>query len=180
MNNEFEEALKEYNSRIVSEEEIQQQLLEQEEFGKEMSHLIGKELSEDDLSHFDKRTKNKVLHLQLLEKQDRELINLQNNGASQIEVHKLRAKHAKQEDELLSKQFSYKKITEDDVKAIQAKKFLSPKELSIKYPRMSLSSQATFRGRLKDKLPYYQATKRGKITYVIEEVELWMDNNNIR
>lgn len=105
MNNEFEEALQEYNSRVVSEEETEEQLLEQEKFMKEMGDTLDKEVSKDDLSLLDKRTKRKVLHLELLEKQNRELTDLQNSRASQNETDKLITKHAKQENELLSKQY---------------------------------------------------------------------------
>lgn len=168
------------NEYIWTEEDEKQSLKDIESFKKEMTHLLDEEINEDDLSNVSKKTKTKILHLNFLEQQSRELIDLQNNGASESEIDKLIFDHSKKEDEFLCNLYSSKKITENDVKVIQAKKHLSPKELSILYPRMSISSQATFRGRLKDKLPYHQATKRGKITYIVEEVELWMDNNNIR
>jgi len=45
---------------------------------------------------------------------------------------------------------------------------------------MSISQQQTYRGRLKDKIPYHQSVSGGKITYLVSEVEEWKDNNNIR
>jgi len=95
------------------------------------------------------------------------------------EIEQLQLQRTKILSELETlKQKSSNSITEDEIKKIQAKKFISPKELSILYPDMSISSQATYRGRLKDKLPFHQKKKRGKITYVVSEVEEWRKNQN--
>ena len=64
------------------------------------------------------------------------------------------------------------------IKEIQAKKYISPKELNILFPDMSISSQQTYRGRLRDKIPYNQKKKRGKITYTVSEVKEWIENQN--
>jgi len=63
-----------------------------------------------------------------------------------------------------------------EIEKLQAKKYLSPKELAELYPDMSISSQATYRGRIHDKLPYHQKKKNGKIMYIIKEVEQWREN----
>lgn len=69
---------------------------------------------------------------------------------------------------------------EQEIKNIQAKRYISPKELSQLLPNMSISQQQTYRGRLKNKIPYHQATSRGGVTYIVEDVKEWMENNNIR
>lgn len=68
---------------------------------------------------------------------------------------------------------------EKKINTIQAKKFVSPKELSEILPNMSISQQQTYRGRLKDRIPYIQQKAGGKITYEVEAVKQWMDGNNI-
>ncbi|WP_455756780.1 hypothetical protein [Sulfurimonas sp.] len=65
-----------------------------------------------------------------------------------------------------------------EIEKIQARKFLSPKQLAELYTDMSLSSQVTYRGRIHDPLPHRQKAPRKKITYIAEEVEIWMENNN--
>lgn len=64
------------------------------------------------------------------------------------------------------------------IKEIQTKKYISPKELGILFPDMSISSQQTFRGRLRDKIPYHQKKKKGKIIYMLSEVKEWIENQN--
>ena len=95
------------------------------------------------------------------------------------EIEQLRDEKDSILEELQYMKENHKKIdTEARIKMIQAKKYISPKELSILYPDMSISSQATYRGRLKDKLPYQQKKKRGKITYIVSEIEVWRENQN--
>jgi len=95
------------------------------------------------------------------------------------EIEQLRDERDSILEELQYMKENHKKIDiEARIKMIQAKKYISPKELSILYPDMSISSQATYRGRLKDKLPYQQKKKRGKITYIVSEVEEWRENQN--
>ncbi|WP_457744851.1 hypothetical protein [Sulfurimonas sp.] len=95
------------------------------------------------------------------------------------EIAHLRAEKNKIIEELKSLQVNHQEIDKEArIKEIQAKNYVSPKELSILYPDMSISSQATYRGRLKDKLPYHQKTKRGKITYIVSEIQGWRENQN--
>jgi len=69
---------------------------------------------------------------------------------------------------------------EQEIKNIQAKRYISPKELSQLLPNMSISQQQTYRGRIKDKIPYHQTASRGGVTYIVKDVKVWMENNNIR
>jgi len=81
----------------------------------------------------------------------------------------------------LDKQEQIKEVNDlKKFEVLQKKKYVSPKELSQLLPNMSISQQQTYRGRLKDKIPYYQSKKRGGIVYVVSEVEEWKKNNNIR
>lgn len=66
------------------------------------------------------------------------------------------------------------KITNSMAK-IQAKKYITIKEFTEIY-NVSTTSQQSKRGRLDDPLPYHQAVKNGKITYHVEEVEKWLEN----
>lgn len=68
---------------------------------------------------------------------------------------------------------------EADMRKIQAKKYINTKQFEEIY-NISISSQRDFRGRLEDALPYHQKKFRGTITYIVEEVEKWLNNQNIR
>ena len=63
------------------------------------------------------------------------------------------------------------------MKKIQAKKYITIKEFNEIY-NISVSSQQQFRGRLNDPLPYHQKVLRGKVVYVVEEVEKWFENQH--
>ena len=58
---------------------------------------------------------------------------------------------------------------------IQQKKNITVKEYTEIYD-MSKGAQETARGRLHDPLPYHQIVPGGKITYNVEEVEKWREN----
>lgn len=77
---------------------------------------------------------------------------------------------------LLNQKDRYKEVLE--IEKIQVKKYLSTSELAKLYPNMSLSTQVTLRGRIHDKLPYHQNVAGGKITYIVEEVENWKENQH--
>lgn len=64
---------------------------------------------------------------------------------------------------------------EQEMKQIEAKKYITVKEFEKKYNLCS-TSQQNYRGRMKDPLPYHQRVERGKITYNIDEVERWFQN----
>jgi hypothetical protein len=66
---------------------------------------------------------------------------------------------------------------EEEMKKIQAKKYITIKEFAEIY-NISVSSQQQFRGRLNDPLPYHQKVPRGKVVYVVEEVEKWFENQH--
>lgn len=64
---------------------------------------------------------------------------------------------------------------EMQMKEAQAKKYIDTKEFEKIY-NISQSSQKDYRGRLNDPLPFHQKVARGKIVYVVSEVEKWFDN----
>lgn len=72
----------------------------------------------------------------------------------------------------------------EEMKKIQVKKYITVKEFAEKY-NISVSSQKGLRARLNDPLPFLQNKEDGsgnkivggKITYDVEEIEKWMDNN---
>ena len=73
----------------------------------------------------------------------------------------------KAEQEVLEVQ---KQITE-----LQLKKYITVKEFAKIY-NISKTSQQNYRTRLQDPLPYHQKVEGGKITYVVNEVEQWFEN----
>ena len=60
---------------------------------------------------------------------------------------------------------------------IHSKQFLSVKEFSEKY-NISKTSQQNYRSRIHDPLPYHQKVEGGKITYIVKEVENWLENQH--
>lgn len=62
-------------------------------------------------------------------------------------------------------------------KKIQAKKIISAKEFTEIYGD-SKKSQENYRGRLNHPLPYRQKVEGGEITYIVDEVEKWLENGH--
>lgn len=60
---------------------------------------------------------------------------------------------------------------------IHSKQFLSVKEFAEKY-NISKTSQQNYRSRIHDPLPYHQKVESGKITYIVKEVEKWLENQH--
>lgn len=65
-----------------------------------------------------------------------------------------------------------------NIARIQAQKFISSSELEILYPNMSKKTQAGYRGRINDPLPFQQKVEGGNITYEVEKVEQWLANQH--
>jgi hypothetical protein len=73
---------------------------------------------------------------------------------------------------------------EQQMKKIQVKKYITTSEFEEIY-NISKTSQKGLRGRIRDSLPFQQKVDEktnkpvsgGKITYVVEDVEKWLDNN---
>jgi len=66
---------------------------------------------------------------------------------------------------------------EQELKNIQVKKNITVSEFTKIY-NVSKSSQANYRGRLYDALPFHQKVSGGKITYIVKEVENWFSNQH--
>jgi hypothetical protein len=77
------------------------------------------------------------------------------------------------------KEFYQSQIKTLEIEKIQKKKYISVKEFAEIYG-FSEDWQKNRRGRIRDKLPYIQTANGGKITYNVEEIELWFENNNVR
>lgn len=58
---------------------------------------------------------------------------------------------------------------------IQTKKYITVKEFSDIY-NISKTAQQNYRGRLNNPLPYHQIVENGNITYIVDEVEKWLEN----
>ena len=69
-------------------------------------------------------------------------------------------------------------LTEEDIKVIRAKKYITVKEFTQIYSYSS-DWQRNRRSRLYDHLPFIQIIRGGKITYDVEKVENWFENNTI-
>lgn len=80
---------------------------------------------------------------------------------------------------LLSKQDQSEEVLqiEKNMARLHGKAYLSVKEFEEKY-NMSKSSQQQYRSRLYDPLPYHQKVEGGKITYIVDEVERWFENQH--
>ena len=76
-----------------------------------------------------------------------------------------------------SEQFNEVLEIEKQMTKIQAKKYITTKEMEDIY-NISVSSQKDYRGRLNDPLPFNQKVFRGKITYTVEDIEKWLKNQN--
>ena len=66
---------------------------------------------------------------------------------------------------------------EEQMRKIQSKKYISVKEMTLIH-NMSKTSQQNYRERLYDPLPYHQKVEGGKITYIVEEIEKWFENQH--
>ena len=66
---------------------------------------------------------------------------------------------------------------EEQMRKIQAKKYISVKEMTLIH-NMSKTSQQNYRERLYNPLPYHQKVVGGKITYTVEEIEKWLENQH--
>ena len=76
-----------------------------------------------------------------------------------------------------SDQFEEVLEIEKEMTKLHAKKVLTVKELAERY-NIGKTSQQNYRARLHDPLPYHQKVLGGKITYVVEEVEEWLENQH--
>ena len=68
-----------------------------------------------------------------------------------------------------------KELIEKEIITRENKKYITISDFKEIY-NISISSQQQFRGRLNDPLPYHQKMIRGKVTYIVEEVEKWFQN----
>ncbi len=66
---------------------------------------------------------------------------------------------------------------EQQMKKIQVKKYITTDEMKEIY-NISISSQKDYRGRLNDPLPFTQKKFRGKIIYIVEDIEKWLKSQN--
>ena len=66
---------------------------------------------------------------------------------------------------------------EKHMKKIHSKKYITVEEM-IEIYNISKTSQQNYRGRKNDPLPYHQKVQRGNITYIVEEIEEWLENQH--
>lgn len=80
---------------------------------------------------------------------------------------------------LLEKDFQNREVLEieKNMAKLHGKEYLSVKELEDKYD-ISKNTQAQYRSRMHDPLPYRQIVLNGKITYVVKDVEQWLQNQH--
>lgn len=57
--------------------------------------------------------------------------------------------------------------------------YIGVKELEKRF-NIKERSQKSYRGRIKNPLPFYQDTKNGKIRYKVTEIEEWLSNQKVR
>lgn len=80
---------------------------------------------------------------------------------------------------LLEKDFQNREVLEIEKNMVKlhGKEYLSVKEFEDKYD-ISKNTQAQYRSRMHDPLPYRQIVLNGKITYVVKDVEQWLQNQH--
>ena len=61
----------------------------------------------------------------------------------------------------------------------QQSEYIGTKELEKRFD-IKERSQKSYRGRIKDPLPYYQDVENGKISYKVSEIEEWKQNQKIK
>lgn len=66
---------------------------------------------------------------------------------------------------------------EKNMARLNSKKILTVKDLEERYS-ISQSTQKQYRSRLYNALPYHQKVQNGKITYNVDEVERWLENQH--
>ena len=76
---------------------------------------------------------------------------------------------------LLKQEERYQEVLE--IEKLQVKKYISVKELTILH-KMSKTSQQNYRERIHDPLPYHQKVAGGNITYIVKEIEQWLENQH--
>ena len=76
-----------------------------------------------------------------------------------------------------SDQFNEVIEIEKQMRKLHSKKYITVPEFSAIY-NIGKTSQQNYRGRLHDPLPYHQKVANGKITYIVEEVEQWLENQH--
>lgn len=76
------------------------------------------------------------------------------------------------------KEFYQNQIKSIDIEKIQKKKYITTKEF-VEIFGFSEDWQKNRRARIRDRLPFIQTIDGGKITYNVEEIEIWFENNNI-
>ena len=119
-----------------------------------------------------------------------EMPEIATEGFSESLVQKLKAKNDENTIEafdvplvrlnrLLKKADQFDEVLEIEkqMTKLHAKKFLTVKEFAEKY-NIGKTSQQNYRGRLHDPLPYHQKVLGGKITYNVQEVEEWFENQH--
>ncbi len=76
------------------------------------------------------------------------------------------------------REFYQNQIKSIDIEKIQKKKYITTKEF-VEIFGFSEDWQKNRRARIRDRLPFIQTIDGGKITYNVEEIEIWFENNNI-
>jgi hypothetical protein len=89
----------------------------------------------------------------------------------------------KAKQKLLSRVVELNKLSDkpiskvEEIAVMQAKRIITVKEFAEIYS-ISKTSQQNYRARLHDPLPHHQKVEGGKITYVVDEVEKWFENQH--
>ncbi|RXJ83580.1 hypothetical protein [Arcobacter cloacae] len=82
---------------------------------------------------------------------------------------------------ILKKEEQYAEVIEIEkqMKKLQSKKYINVKEFTEIYG-LSSDWQKNRRATIRNRLPFIQTVNNGKITYCVEELKIWFENNNIR
>jgi hypothetical protein len=83
-------------------------------------------------------------------------------------------------NKILEKEEQYQEVIEIEkqMKKLQLKKYINVKEFTEIYG-FSSDWQKNRRARIRNRLPFIQTANSGKITYCVEEIEIWFENYNV-
>jgi hypothetical protein len=83
-------------------------------------------------------------------------------------------------NKILEKEEQYQEVIEIEkqMKKLQSKKYINVKEFTEIYG-FSSDWQKNRRARIRNRLPFIQTANSGKITYCVEEIEIWFGNYNV-
>lgn len=164
------------NEYKFTEEDINKSIEENERFIEEYGHTLRNDSY--DISALDKDTQIKLAHIELKERHNREIVDLQNKNASRIEEENLLRLHKEEEAEFFKRQYSTnedEKLRADKLlklKMAKEKDIIDVEDFELLFG-LSKETQKQYRSRIKNPIPTISGGKGKKVLYDKKAVEKW-------